>query len=154
MPAAHKHLLGACAVLSLCAALMACATVAPAVASVSGTTASFENTYWKLVALRGKPVEVAQQQREPHLILQPAQKRMAGSGGCNRLAGSYTLDDDRVSFGRVASTRMACAQGMEQESAFLDALSAIKRWRVEGQHLDLMDERGEVIAQFESRYLP
>jgi heat shock protein HslJ len=98
----------------------------------------------------GKPME---QQGEPHLILQPAQKRVVGSGGCNRLAGSYTLDGDRVSFGRAAVTKMACLHGMEQESMFLDAPSAVTRWHVDGQRLDLLDERGEVIAQFESRYL-
>ena len=48
---------------------------------------------------------------------------------------------------------MACPQGMEQERAFLDALSAVARWRVDGQRLDLLDERGGTIAQFESRYM-
>ena len=119
----------------------------------SSSTASLEDTYWKLTTLRGKPVAVADPQREPHLILQPAQHRVAGSGGCNRLAGGYTLAGDRLTFGRMAGTMMACRDGMEQERAFLDALAEVARWRIDGQRLELTDPRGEVVARFEAVYL-
>ena len=119
----------------------------------SGSAASLENTYWKLVTLRGKAVEAPDRQREPHLILQPAQTRVAGSGGCNRLAGGYTLAGERITFGRVAGTMMACPQGMEQERLFLEALSMVARWRIEGQRLELVDARGEVLLRFEAVYL-
>jgi uncharacterized lipoprotein YbaY/heat shock protein HslJ len=119
----------------------------------SGSAASLEDTYWKLVTLRGKPLEVADREREPHLILQPAQTRVAGSGGCNRLAGGYTLAGDRITFGRAVGTMMACQQGMQQERAFLDALSTVARWRIEGQRLELVDARGEVLLRFEAVYL-
>jgi uncharacterized lipoprotein YbaY/heat shock protein HslJ len=116
----------------------------------SSTTASLEDTYWKLLALRGQPAVVADQQREPHLILQPAQHRVAGSGGCNRIAGGYTLAGDRLTFGRTAGTMMACVDGMEQERAFLEALAAVARWRIVGQRLELIDSRGEVLMRFEA----
>jgi putative lipoprotein len=32
----------------------------------------------------------------------------AGTGGCNRYSTSYVLDDERISFGEIASTLMAC----------------------------------------------
>ena len=121
--------------------------------AAAASAAPLENTYWKLIILRGKPVEVPAQQQEPHFILQPAQKRVAGGGGCNRFTGSYTLDGDRLSFGRTAGTMAACLQGMEQERAFIDALTSVVRWRVDGQRLELLDERGVAIGQFESRYL-
>jgi heat shock protein HslJ len=38
--------------------------------------------------LGGDAVIVADNQREPHFILQAEQKRVAGSGGCNRMMGS------------------------------------------------------------------
>jgi len=119
-------------------------------AAPSSSDASLENTTWKLVALRGKPVVGADRQREPHLILQPEQHRVTGSGGCNRIAGGYTLAGDRLTFGRTAGTLMACADGMEQERAFLDALGTVARWRVAGQRLELLDSRGEVLARFEA----
>jgi putative lipoprotein len=122
-------------------------------ASGSAGAASLENTYWKLTRLPNAQVQVVEPQREPHLILQSAERRVAGSSGCNRLAGGYTLDGDRLALGRMASTMMACPQGMEQERAFLDALATVERWRVTGQELTLVDARGEVVAQFESRYM-
>jgi copper homeostasis protein (lipoprotein) len=110
--------------------------------------AKLEGTTWKLAALRGRPVEVAERQPEPHLVLLPEQQRIAGSGGCNRIVGGYKLDGDRLTFGRAAATLMACPQGMEQERAFLDTLSSAARWRIDGQRMELLDEAGVVLAQF------
>ncbi|GLU88592.1 META domain-containing protein [Agromyces sp. NBRC 114283] len=33
-----------------------------------------------------------------------------GNDGCNRLTGSWTMEDDNISFDDVASTRMACPE--------------------------------------------
>ena len=121
--------------------------------SDQGSTASLENTYWKLMRLGTEPVTVAEQQREPHFILQAEQKRVAGSGGCNRLMGSYTIDGEHIKFGQMAGTMMACPQGMEQERAFHQALAKVARWRIAGETLELFDAEGRSLAQFESRYL-
>lgn len=48
---------------------------------------------------------------------------------------------------------MACRDGMQQERAFLDTLAVVVRWRVDGQRLALLDERGTVVLQFEAVYL-
>ncbi len=53
--------------------------------------ATLQNTYWKLMRLGTTSVVVAENQREPHFILHPDDKRVSGSGGCNRLAGTYTV---------------------------------------------------------------
>jgi putative lipoprotein len=116
--------------------------------------APLTNTYWKLIRMGATPVVVADNQREPHLILRPAEKRVSGSTGCNSLAGSYTLEADRLSFGRMAGTMMACADAVaEQEKAVLTALAAAQRWRIAGERLELFDAQGQSVAQFESRYL-
>jgi putative lipoprotein len=122
-------------------------------AGSGASDASLENTYWKLVQLNGAPVEVFERQREAHLILQPAQHRLAGSGGCNRLQGSYRLEANKLSFGQVAATHMACRQGMEQERKFLDTLARVGRWAITGERLELFDASGVLLAQFDSVYL-
>jgi heat shock protein HslJ len=106
------------------------------------------NTYWKLTELGGVPVKVAEKQREPHMILQVEANHLAGSGGCNRMMGSYTLDGESISFGQVASTMMACEDGMEQEQAFFKALNGARRWSVQGDDLALLDEGGTALARF------
>jgi heat shock protein HslJ len=106
------------------------------------------NTYWKLVELQGAPVTVAPNQREPHLVLQLQGNRVVGSGGCNRLTGTYTLNGDFVGFAGVAATRMACPAGMEQESAFLRALGDVRSWRVRGDDLVLLDAANATLLKF------
>jgi uncharacterized lipoprotein YbaY/heat shock protein HslJ len=115
--------------------------------------AVLENTYWRLVALRDRPVEAAERQREAHVILQPQQRRLVGSGGCNRIAGSYSLEGEQLSFGRSAGTLMACPRGMEQERDFLAALAATARWRIVAEQLDLLDAAGTTVARFEAVHL-
>jgi putative lipoprotein len=106
------------------------------------------NTYWKLVRLGGAPATVAPQQREPHVILQLGTDRIIGSGGCNRLAGTYALHGDFVAFADVAATGKACAGGMEQEAAFVAALAQVKSWRVRGDELALLDGANATILSF------
>ncbi|MFN4116136.1 MAG: META domain-containing protein [Inhella sp.] len=124
--------------------------VDPQAANTPRATAKLEDTYWKLVRLQGRAVAAVERQREPHLVMHSAQRRVAGSAGCNRLLGSYSVDGDRISFGRAAGTLMACPQGMEQERAFLDVLALAARWRIDAEQLELLDAQGLSLARFES----
>jgi heat shock protein HslJ len=114
---------------------------------------SLENTYWKLTHLGDTPV-TAPRQGEPHLILNSTTRGVGGSGGCNRLAGRYELDGNRLSLGEVISTMMACEAGMETESAFLEALRRVNGWRIAGRQLQLLDTAGQVVARFEAQSKP
>jgi copper homeostasis protein (lipoprotein) len=107
-------------------------------------------TYWKLVRLHGTPVQVAEKQREPHLILANYEPRISGSGGCNRVTGSFESDGDKLRLGRMAATMMACPSGMEQERRFLQSLEKVERYRISGSHLEMLDAQGAVIARFEA----
>jgi copper homeostasis protein (lipoprotein) len=118
-------------------------------------TAELVNMYWKLTALNGKPVLAAANQREPSLILQSAgtHHRATGSGGCNRFTGSYELDGNGLRFGALAGSMMACESGMETEKEFLETLPQVRTWKVLGQHLELFDATGTMLARFEARAL-
>lgn len=111
--------------------------------------AGLENTYWKLVGLEGTPL--APTQREAHIILRPAERRVSGSGGCNGIGGGYKLDGDRLSFGQMIRTMMACPTGMDIESAFLAALGKTRGAKVSGQELTLLDAEGRPLARFEAQ---
>ena len=107
-------------------------------------------TYWKLVRLGETPVRVTEKQPEPHLILANFEPRISGSGGCNGLRGSFELDGDKLRFRGLASTRMACLAGMEQEQRFLKSMEKAQRYRISGSHLDMLDAAGAAIARFEA----
>ena len=116
-------------------------------------TERLQNTYWKLVRLWDEPVLVVENQREPHIILRTDGQRVAGSGGCNGLLGSYRIEGSRIEFGKLAVTLMACPAGMEQEQAFLGALGEAVGWRVLGSHLELFDAGGARLARLEAVHL-
>ena len=72
-----------------------------------------------------------------------------GTGGCNRFRGGWRMaGTEGLSLGPLASTMMACAgaQG-EQERRFLDALGAMRQWRIEGAALVLLDGSGTVLLR-------
>ena len=97
-------------------------------------------TRWTLVELEGVAVELGDKESAPHLVLDEVSSRLSGSGGCNRLAGSYEVGDEGLRFGPIASTRMACSEAvMERESAFLAALAGVTGHRLDGSALELLD---------------
>ena len=114
------------------------------------TNSPLRGTYWKLVRLGDMRVQVAEKQREPHLILANFEPRVSGNGGCNRVTGTFELDSDKLRLRGMASTRMACVAGMEQEQRFLQSIEKVERYRISGGHLDMLDAGGAVIARFEA----
>ena len=97
--------------------------------------------------LGGLRVEPNEGGRDPHPVLDRDGRRLSGSGGCNRLLGRYELDGDRLRFGAVAKTMMACAEPlMSRERVFIEALEATTAFRIEGERLELLAGE-EVVAR-------
>ena len=70
-----------------------------------------------------------------------------GSTGCNRFHGQYVLDADELAFAPLATTRMiGSPELMEQEMAFLSALTAVARADVTGDRLRLCDLDGATVV--------
>lgn len=118
-----------------------------------GGVASLENTYWKVISIRGVSITVSERQREPNLILHPADHRVTGHGGCNSMMGSYQSEGERITFSKMAGTMMACPSGMDQEQAMHQALGTVVRWHIDGQKLELLNGKGAIVLELESRYL-
>jgi len=112
---------------------------------------SLENTEWKLTELQAPPVTSASGRHQAYLTLDPKTHRVRGSGGCNQFTGGYELNGDHLDFTKVASTMMACMQGMDTEHAFLEALGHVQSWKIVGAQLILMDSSGQPIAHLEPR---
>jgi copper homeostasis protein (lipoprotein) len=116
-------------------------------------TAELLGTTWKLTRLGDTAVVVANPERRPSLML-TADGRVAGYDGCNRMAGSYQISDRSIAFSQLASTKMACIDGMEQEAAFAAALEQARSFRIVGAHLELMNADGVSLARFEAGTAP
>lgn len=60
--------------------------------------------------------------------------RMSASVGCNRLIGGYRRHGGILSFGRLASTRMACSDGVgEQERHFNEILPKVDQFVLDAE---------------------
>lgn len=74
---------------------------------------------------------------------------VAGNGGCNEYSGSYTLDGDALTFGPVASTRMAClGPGDALETAYFAALDRVATYVIDDVTLIMKNADGDAIATF------
>lgn len=112
-------------------------------------SAPLETTDWKLVEVYGKPVAPRSPDRQAHLVFSPEEGQLSGSGGCNRLMGSYRIDGEKIAFGPMGITHMACTEGMEVESLFLKALSETATWHISGRRLTFR-AAGRPVAVFEA----
>ncbi|MDR0736253.1 MAG: META domain-containing protein [Zoogloeaceae bacterium] len=110
-----------------------------------------EGTRWRLARLEGK--SVPRSHAPAHLSLQAG--RLTGSGGCNRLMGSYKRDGARLEFSVPAATLMACVgETGQREEAFVRRIPQVRSWAIEGQTLRLGDAEGKIILEMEAESLP
>jgi copper homeostasis protein (lipoprotein) len=116
-----------------------------------GAHASLENTFWGLVRMQAEPVRLASDQREVHIRFLPGRSNVQGFAGCNTFNGAFKVEEDRLSFGALGSTRMACPY-LDLEVALFTALGKVTRYRIVGDHLELFDATGHSLLRFEARY--
>lgn len=77
---------------------------------------------WTVTTLNGAAVPASETARPAQLIFETATGRISGFTSCNRLMGSYTASGNTLTFGQVASTRMACV-GPNVEQQVLTVLN-------------------------------
>ncbi len=125
------------------------------VGDIAQPSATLLETYWRVLEIDGKPVKVIPPGREPHLILKAEGQRVQGATGCNRFSGSFQKTDAGLRFQPLAATQMACpppADALEQ--SFLQAIAAVRGYRLAGNCLELLDEQGNTRMRLEAQYLP
>jgi heat shock protein HslJ len=76
--------------------------------------------------------------------------RVTGSDGCNRYMASYSAREGFLSIRSGATTRMACRKPAvaEQATAYMAALSSVRRYQIDGNTLSLTGDDGSTAAQF------
>ena len=72
---------------------------------------------------------------------------VGGSGGCNQYTGTYGTNGNIVRIGRLATTRLACADEiMTQETAFLTAMEGAALIQLRGDAMNLTDLSGTIVV--------
>ena len=108
------------------------------------------NQRWVLTEMKEVPVQQSGTRRDAYLEFMPADKKMAGNAGCNRISGGYMLEKkNQIKFQEIASTKLAC-QDMAFETTFLSLLNEVNRFEQEGSVMTLKKDR-KVLLKFEQR---
>ncbi len=95
-------------------------------------------TAWRLDDLAGKGVVAGSQAT----LEFPSDGRTSGNGSCNRFNGVVTIAGSSITFGGVASTKMACADNAanDQETAYFQALQDAESFELDGQTLRIFSK--------------
>jgi copper homeostasis protein (lipoprotein) len=109
-----------------------------------------EDTKWNLVQIGNQSMSDENPNVEPNLTFHSKDRSVSGSGGCNQFHGGYAVDGETLAFGQIASTLMACAEGMDVEQNFLGSLEAVATWRLDQGVLEFFDPDGRLLMRFES----
>lgn len=111
----------------------------------------FEGDYrlhdiWALVEMDGTALETSEFPKGvPTLELQMKENRAMGNGGCNQFSGQFTPRHDKLNFGPLVSTKMACP-AIQQESRYLSALSGkTLGYRLEEGRLYLSNDEHQLV---------
>jgi putative lipoprotein len=100
----------------------------------AGNSGGLVGTAWRLEDLGGARVL----DRVEATLEFPEDGRAAGNGSCNRFFGPVRIEGESISFGQLASTRMACAELIgNQESKYLEGLQGAERFALDGATLSI-----------------
>ena len=102
---------------------------------------------WNLVQLGDNSSPLGNGGKPVTMTLASGETRASGNAGCNRYSGPYTLSGATLTFGPAISTKMACAEGMEVEAAFLGMLPNVTGYQVTDSSLTLLGSAGP-LARF------
>ena len=113
-----------------------------------------EGPVWRLEQLNGEPVASSGDlQRDPQVQFDGRTGRVSGSGGCNRVSGTFVRSGSTLKLSQLASTRMACTDPAltANENQFFAALQATASYRMQGaSRLSLLDAGGRTVAMLSS----
>ena len=123
---------------SLTLALCACESTA----SNDNLAQTIEGRVWAAEAIGGKDVVDGTK-----VTLKIEGGRVSGKAGCNSYGGPVEINGDRIKFGSLFSTKMACMGGgvMEQEMRYLNLLQGATRGELRSDGALVITSSGGVV---------
>ena len=99
---------------------------------------------WVIDTVNGEKVTTSE--KIPFINFNEADGRIHGCFGVNIVNGTYTLNGDKLSFGRMATTMMAgLPADMEVESKINAAAGVVASVEVKGETMSLKNAEGDVV---------
>ncbi|MCF8239339.1 MAG: copper resistance protein NlpE N-terminal domain-containing protein [Saprospiraceae bacterium] len=98
---------------------------------------------WELVSINGETFDTEGQGIHPYLIMNGLNSTATGSGGCNRINGTFLLRGKTMTFGPFISTKRACPL-LDLESRLMESLSG-QTWDLEVNEQLTLTQDGQTI---------
>lgn len=84
--------------------------------------------------------------KRPTLTLESVSKKLTGNTGCNQMFGSFTTEQNKISFSGLGMTKMFC-EGVS-ESAYTKNLEQVASYRFDNDKLSFFDDKGKELLRF------
>lgn len=104
---------------------------------------------WTLIHIdesSGTTIEEGFPNKKPTLTLEAISKKLTGNTGCNQMFGSFTTNQNHISFSGIGSTKMYCDGVKENE--YLTLLNSVKSYKILNDQLIFMDEEGNELLKY------
>jgi heat shock protein HslJ len=114
---------------------------------VATTPTPLDNTAWRLVGMEGQtPAAITALRRSISIRFEAG--RVSGFSGCNAFSGPFSVSQNRVRFGDLTGTMMACGEpaAARLEEAFKNALASPATFVMHGDRLTLTYDSGAVLT--------
>lgn len=124
--------------LASCFLILGCSTKHPKIIYVRTI-----NHTWQLAKINGKPAS-----ENIKLKVDAKAGKFAGNDGCNQIMGALEkVDDENLTFGLIASTRVAC-EDMESPRKYTKLLENVRSYKAEDDDLKLFDVNRSVVLEY------
>ena len=91
-------------------------------------------------------IEEAFPNKKPTLVLESISKKLTGNTGCNQMFGSFSTQQNQISFTGLGSTKMYC-DGVK-ETEYLNLLNTVDSYKLIENQLVFMDKSGKEILKY------
>lgn len=115
------------------------------------TQSGLDSMDWRLSRYRDASGKMLPVIPDTKVTAQFMDGKLSGGAGCNRYFGSYTTGtDDQLSFStRIGATLMVCAPPVSgQERQYLNRLSAVVTFQLDGESLRLLDKNHQIVLEY------
>ena len=114
-------------------------TVLLSIFSCSTIDNSLEDRKWYLTEIEGDNNIIVINEKNPFIEFDFESSKISGNTSCNNFFMDYTIDNNNIHFGPIATTKMACPDVIDQEYRFLNALERIDSLEISNNVLFLYE---------------
>ena len=102
------------------------------------------NDIWILEFIKGVDYNPkTQTDLRPTIEIHLKENQVIGNTGCNNMTGTVSVEEDQITFSDIITTKMFCAESIEQE--FLIALGMVNNYKIEKLELHLYQDDDEIM---------